>query len=157
MRRFNFRLQRVMEIREMKEKDCQRELARSMEVLNREERQLQNIAGEFQASREGLRRALMKKCTAGLLNSLNGWRNRQEDELKVQTAHTNEQKGRVDQKRSALVTASKKKKVLERLRERRLEEHQTESQQEEQAFLDELGCRIGRSWKRPNEDPGEKE
>jgi flagellar protein FliJ len=148
MKKFNFRLQRVIEVREVKKKECQRDLARSLEDLKLKEKVLQDAADESKNSHEGLRQALCKKANAGLLASLDRWRARQEDEVKVQTVRTEEQRREVDHRRAALILAAKDKKVLERLKEQRMEEHQTHMRREEQAFLDELGCRIGRTWAR---------
>lgn len=147
MKKFRFRLQRVLEVRAAKETACQRELARSVEELKREELRLQNAGSESKASGEGLRRALKKSCSAGNLIALDSWRIRKGEELKMQKARTRDRKNRVQQKRSTLIQASKDKKVLERLRQRRMEEHEAESRAEEQAFLDELGCRTGRTKK----------
>lgn len=158
MKKFNFRLQRVMEVRETKEKECQRELALSQEELNRQENLLEKTVAESKRSREGLRQALEKSSNAGRLTALDGWRERQEKEHRAQSDRTRKQKGEVDRSRKALVQASKEKKILERLRERRRQEHRALTQKEEQAFLDELGCRIGGSWKhlRPEADTEEK-
>ena len=95
-----------------------------------------------------MRKALERANNAGKLIALDEWRNLQEDELNKQSDRTRKQQVVVEEKRKALIQAYKEKKILERLRERRLEEHRAEVQREEQAFLDELGCRIGRSWRR---------
>ncbi len=148
MKRFNFRLQRVIDVRQSKEKECQRELSRSQQELLRQENRLQKCALESKKSREGLKKALERPSNIGKLIALDKWRNRQEDELDRQSDRTRKQQVVVEDKRKELVQASKEKKILERLRERRLEEHRMAVQREEQAFLDELGCRIGRSWGR---------
>ncbi len=146
MKKFDFRLQRVIEVREVKKKECERKLAQSVEGLREEERQLREAADQSQASHEGLRQALKNRSNAGMLASLDGWRRHQEKELHLQALKTAEQEQEVDRQRSALIQAAKEKKVLDRLREKKLDEYHSECAQEEQKFLDELGCRIGRSW-----------
>lgn len=152
MKRFDFRLQRVIEVREMKKKECQRELAKSQQELNRQETLLEAATTEYQTSHEGLRRALKKRSSAGSLATLEKWRGRREEEVRNQSHCTAQQRRAVDGKRAALIMAAKDKKILERLKEHALEEHRTECQREEQSFLDELGCRIGKIWKYPRED-----
>lgn len=152
MRRFDFRLQRVMEVRGVKKKECQRDLARSQEELNRQEQMLSQAADELKSSHEGLRKALKNRCSAGLLAALEHWRSRREEALHTQSQRTARQRHVVEERREVLITAAKDEKVLERLREHALEEHRTESLREEQSFLDELGCRIGRIWKYPPKD-----
>lgn len=150
MKKFNFRLQRVIEVREVKKKQCQRELAGSQAELARREELLAEAARESQASSEGLRKALKSPSKAGQLMALEGWRNRQEQEVQARRDQTEEQRLEVDRRRAALILAAKEKKALDRLKERRLEEHRGETLREEQAFLDELGCRVSRS--RQNQD-----
>ena len=44
----------------------------------------------------------------------------------------------VDEKRAELIEATKKKKVLDRLKERKLEEHNKAALKEEQALIDDI-------------------
>jgi flagellar protein FliJ len=148
MKKFNFRLQRVIEVREVKKKQCQRDLALSQEELTRREQLLEQAAEESRSSCERLRHALAAPARARELTALDGWRHRQAQEGVVQEAQTEEQRLEGDQRRAALILAAKDKKALERLKEHALEEHRGETLREEQAFLDELGCRVGHSWKR---------
>jgi flagellar FliJ protein len=141
MKKFKFRLQRVVEVREVKEKECQRELSVSAEELSRREKRLEEEASASSMSEDHLRKALKKSTNAGQLSALDGWRSQKERDVHQQHQRTEEQRGDVDLKRKALIQASKDKKVLERLRERRYLEHQKQQQTEEQAFLDELGSR----------------
>jgi flagellar FliJ protein len=148
MKKFNFRLQRVIEVREIKKKQCQKDLANSQEELTRREKLLEEASQEAQASSEGLRQALMRATKAGHLITLDRWRNRQKEEVEARTIKTEEQRQEVDRKRAVLILAAKDKKALDRLKERRLEEYRGEMLQEEQAYLDELGGRRSQSWKR---------
>jgi flagellar protein FliJ len=147
MKKFNFRLDRVVDVRRTKEKECQRELAQSQAEYQRQLLRLQEVAEASDQSNDHLRTALCKKTLAGELNAMHGWSQHQDYELQMQSHRTQEQVGVVEERRGALVQASKDKKVLEKLRERRLTEYHLEAEREAQAFLDELGCRIGRSWK----------
>jgi flagellar FliJ protein len=153
MKKFDFRLQRVIEVREVKKKQCQRDLAVSQEELARRQKLLEEAALESQAGNDGLRRALKATTKAGQLTALDGWRNRTEDEVQTRTGQTDEQLCEVDRRRAALILAAKDKKALDRLKERRLEEHRGESLREEQAFLDELGCRPDGSWQVLSNEP----
>jgi flagellar protein FliJ len=148
MKKFNFRLQRVIEVREIKKKQCQKELANSQEELTRRETLLEEASQEAQASSEGLRQALLRATKAGQLLTLDRWHNRQKEVVAVRTVKTEEQRQEVDRRRAALILAAKDKKALDRLKEQRLEEYRGEVLHEEQAFLDELGGRRDQSWKR---------
>jgi flagellar protein FliJ len=148
MKKFNFRLQRVIEVREIKKKQCQKDLAHSQQELTRREILLEEASQEAQASSEGLRQALTQTTKAGQLITLDRWRNRQKEEVEARTVKTEEQRQEVDRKRAALILAAQDKKALDRLKEQKLEEYRGEMLQEEQAFLDELGGRRRQSWKR---------
>lgn len=142
MKKFKFRLQRVVEVRETKEKECQRELSVSVEELKQREKRLEAETDASSMSQDHLRKALRESPNAGQLSALDGWRSQKERDLEQQCRRTEEQRSQVDLKRKALIQASKEKKVLERLRERRYLEHQKREQAEEQAFLDEQGSRV---------------
>ncbi len=145
MKKFRFPLEQVMEVREIKKKDCQRQLAKSVEELHQAEKKLQEAQENSHSSNEKLRQALQQSAHAGILTSLDRWRRRQEGEMLAQDQRTHQHREQVDHRRAALLLAAKEKRILERLRERRLEEHRDECLKEEQSFLDELGCRIGRT------------
>jgi flagellar FliJ protein len=154
MKKFKFRLQRVIEVRETKEKECQRELSLSMEELKRRERRLAEETEASSRSEAYLRKALKQSTNAGQLTALDGWRSQKERDVHQQHQRTVEQSGHVDQKRKALIQASKDKKILERLRERRYLEHHKQQQHEEQAFLDEIGSRPRSPGTNSNHDNG---
>ncbi|MCX6640548.1 MAG: flagellar export protein FliJ [bacterium] len=147
MKKFKFRLERVVDVRKTKEKECQRELAVSQAEYQRQLRRLEEAAEDSAHSSEKLRQALTKSATAGDLKLMHGWRMWQAEELRAQAYRTEAQECEVEEKREALIQASKDKKILEKLKERRQEEYRIEAEKETQAFLDELGCRIGRSWR----------
>jgi flagellar FliJ protein len=148
MRRFDFRLDRIIEVREVKKRECQRELAKSQRELLREEELLQQAQAQSEASREGLRQALKKSAQAGLLAALDGWRKKQEAQVQNQAQRTLAQRREMEQRRNDLIKADQEKRILDRLKEHAVEDYQAECRKEEQAFLDELGCRIGRIYRR---------
>ncbi|TKJ42228.1 flagellar export protein FliJ [candidate division LCP-89 bacterium B3_LCP] len=150
MKKFIFRLQRVAEIRKKKEKECQRDFALSMDELNRQEELLSHEEGESEKSHQGLHRALEKGHSAGELTTLDGWRTRKLKMLDDQIERTEKQRQEVEVKRKGLLQATKEKKILEKLKERRKAEHQISVQREERLFLDELGCRSKSSPETPH-------
>lgn len=139
MKKFTFRLQRVTEVRKRREKECQRELAVSQDQLRREELRLQELSEDSERNHEGLRSALAQKSNAGRLAALDSWRMHQLKEMENQQERTQERQFEVEKKRKVLVQASKEKKILEKLREKRKAEHREKVQRAEQIFLDEIG------------------
>ncbi|MBU0518142.1 flagellar export protein FliJ [bacterium] len=139
MKKFNFRLQRVIDVREIREKDCQRELASSMGELKLQREMLEAQQAESKQGEESLRRALTSRTNAAGLNALNGWRQWKEEEVVMQQQSTEKQAEVVEGKRKALLQASKERKILEKLKEKRMAEHQNEALRKEQNFLDDIG------------------
>ncbi len=141
MKKFKFRLQRVIDVRETKKKECQRELSLSQRELERWEEQLKREEKQASESQKGLKIALKNSVSARELNDLDCYRTWQEKKVGLLNQSTESQRLDTDKKRSALIQASKDKKVLERLKERRLVDHQAQISRSEQAFLDEIGSR----------------
>jgi len=150
MKKFNFRLQRVIDVREIKKKERARELAASQRELEKQEKRLCEAAAECESSQDGLRQALKKRSSAGLLATLEKWRSGREAAAHRQAQETTQQRQVVDGCRESLVAAAKEKEILERLKDRALVGYQSECQHEEQSFLDGLGCKIGNRWKYPH-------
>ena len=149
MKKFDFRLQRVIDVREIKKQERARELAASQRELEDQEKRLREAAAECESSQIGLRQALKKRSSAGLLAALEKWRSGREEAAHRQTQKTTRQRQVVDGCRESLVAAAKDKEILERLKDHALVEYRSECQHEEQSFLDGLGCKIGHQWKYP--------
>ncbi len=144
MKKFTFRLQRVIEVRRTREKECQRRLADSLQVLKKSEEQLEKERQESLRSRESLRRALRGPVSVAQLMALDGWHRWKNRQVQERNAQADRQRSIVDRKRRELIEAAKDKKILERLKEKRYEEYRVNSLREEQAVLDDLGTRTGR-------------
>ena len=149
MKKFNSRLQRVIDVREIRKKERTRELAASQRELENQERRLREAAAENESSQDGLRQALTRRSNAGLLATLEKWRRGREEAAHRQAQETTQQRQVVEGCRESLVAAAKDKEILERLKNRALVEYRSECQHEEQSFLDGLGCKIGNHWKYP--------
>ncbi len=141
MKKFKFRLQRVIDVRKTKENECQRELSLSKEELKRHEEELEQEMAESSESEKKLRKALKQKINAGGLAALHDYTTWTNKKVQLQSDRTEVQRLEVNLKRKTLIQASKEKKVLERLKEKRFAEHQDQQKKEDQAFMDELGSR----------------
>ncbi|MFH1863098.1 MAG: hypothetical protein ABH878_09855 [bacterium] len=144
MKKFTFRLQRVKEIRELKEREEQRKLAHSLEELHREEETLHQKVNAADRSNTELRHMLGESFRAAQLLHLDVWRKQQQENLKAQTLRTIAQRKKTEDQRQSLILASQERKILDRLRERHLNEHKIEVQRISQQLLDESGARLHR-------------
>jgi flagellar FliJ protein len=136
---FRFRLERVRELREHAEDRAREELASSLGAQLRGQAMLQaasdEVHGAHVASREGVQTGAMSAADlyAQQLYVERLERQRSDAELALERASAE-----VDARRGALVEASRKREALERLKERKRQEHVAHVQRLEGAFLDEI-------------------
>lgn len=140
MKRFRFSLQPVLDHRERIEDEKQQVVAKRKRALDEAEAELQRLNEEYRASASGLR-LKHRGMTA--------------EELRLYYAHLQfldrcivsqidvvaERRVALDGARSDLLEASKDRKVVEKLKERRHEAHVAEAHRVEQNELDDGNAR----------------
>lgn len=138
MRRFQFRLDRVMGVRRNRERICQQELAMAHEVLRVGEEDLARLEASETACAAAVRGqfsgVIRPVSIAGHLAYLRGLRRDAIHQQEVVDGLAAE----VEEKRADLLRASQEKKVLENLRERRYLSYRKDLNRREQTFLDEV-------------------
>ena len=138
MNRFRFRLQGVMRYRGAQEETKKREFGAVLGHLRHEEATYTGIIDDIKSHDD-----FSEKTGKGIIsvrNLINNFHYSRFLERKKtdQTKTVEKAQEAVDEKRSELVEATKKKKILERLRERKLEEYNRAVIKEEQALIDEI-------------------
>lgn len=137
MNRFRFRLQGVLRFRDAQEESKKREFGATLGHLTHEEARYNKIVNEFDRHDDLREKSGKGKILArNLISNFYYYRfleRKKSDQLKT----IEKAQEAVDEKRVELVEATKKKKTLERLKERRLEEYNKEVLKEEQALIDE--------------------
>jgi flagellar FliJ protein len=138
MKRFSFSLQSILELRERDEEDAKMALAEKEAELIRckgEQQQLEQNLIQFQLEQKEERTS--GQSVAELSYSVH-WRNK----LKLDIVHKNQEmeeiRSDIDLARANLLEATKKRKGMELLREKKLEQWQKERNRKDQEFLDEL-------------------
>ena len=140
MNRFRFRLESVLRFRKAKEDEKKREFGHTLGKLNTEERKYNDLV----RSGEEHDKHIEKKST-GIMSIRrminNFYYARHIDSSKIAQKNVVEAAQAVtDEKRAELVEATKKKKVLDRLKERKLEEHTKAELKEEQDYIDDIAA-----------------
>ncbi|MFC1538583.1 flagellar export protein FliJ [Candidatus Latescibacterota bacterium] len=138
MNRFRFRLESVLRFRRAKEDEKKREFGITLGELKREEKRYNEIV----SSSENHDR-LIEKTGKGRMSirSLinNFYYARHLDNTKTtQEKVVDAAKEVTNKKHTELVEATKKKKVLDRLKERKLEDYNKKLLKEEQDFIDDI-------------------
>lgn len=148
MKKFRFRLQALLKQREQIEKDCQRELAEAMRRAGRQKDVLTEIGEQ---TRETLARKREKQAGALSVGDLQIY-SRYQYRLKREALGAEELlralRKTEGQKREALLTAAKNRKVYDTLKERQRERFFREAAALERKEADEIGLnayRLGRS------------
>lgn len=136
---FQFRLQRVLKYRETIEDTRKKEFAEISRIYELEAEKLRSLQEEQSEKLQEL-----GELQRGILNLLvilfyHAYLGRLRTEIDAQAKRVEEVRLEKEQKREALIQASKDKKVLERLRERELEAYQKEEDRKLQIFMDEIG------------------
>lgn len=146
MKKFRFRLETLLGARRTQERARMEELGRQGRQLAAETERLEALAaardaavagapGEPDAQDVDLNRARLDET----------WRRHLADQVQRQGERVKEAAARTDEAREALLAAARDRSVVERLREKRAEEHREAVAQEEQKQLDEVAGRLLRN------------
>lgn len=138
MKKFKFTLDKVLEVRRIKEKEKQRHLAAALRTLENENKIFEHLNKQKENSWliiESLLKANLDPATITLAyKSLDG----QQTLTQLQDEKVTDAKLKFNEKREELVDIQRKKKILEKLREKQYEYYQMAGEKEEQKFIDEI-------------------
>ena len=139
MKRFTFRFQRILEIKERIEDARRAELGEATAVLNRETEQLSALF-ETQATYQNMSGLpVHQRVDMGLLGVSARYTERLKGEIQEQIGQLEKIKAVVENKRQKLLEATRERRVYEVLKERAEETHRRETNRRERMQLDEVG------------------
>ena len=137
-RPFQFRLERVRELREHAEDQAREELASSMAVQMKGEAMLRAAAEDVDAAQDARRRTATADLSGAELLALQAYLERTERQRESAALELDRREAEVDARRQALAVRSQERQVLERLKNRRRDDHRREMERREGALLDEM-------------------
>jgi flagellar protein FliJ len=137
-RPFQFRLERVRELREHAEDQAREELASSMAVRMKGEAMLRAAVEDMGAAQDARRRTAAADLSGAELLALQAYLERTERRRESAALELDRREAEVDARRQALAVRSQERQVLERLKDRRREDHKREMDRREGALLDEM-------------------
>lgn len=138
VKRFEFRLEPVRRYRAGVEKERKREFAEAQAAYDRELAELRRLRDEEARVGEELRRELRGRCDAERVRAGEIRLDLLHLRIEKQEARVREALRHLEERRRALLEAARERKVMDRLRELRWEDHLYEMGREEQGFLDEV-------------------
>jgi flagellar FliJ protein len=143
-RPFQFRLERVRALREREEEQAQEELANSLAIRLKGEAMLRAAAENVDDAREARRRSSSADLSGADLLALQAYMERTQLQQESAALELDRREAEVDARRAALQQRSQDRQVLERLKERRAEDHRVESERRESVVLDEMALNMHR-------------
>ena len=142
---FNFRLERVRAVRERMEDRAKEDLAQSLALRLQGESMLRAAAAELDEAREARRDSGTGVAVTGQdLAAAQAYLERAQRSLEARSLNLDRCDAEVDARRSALLMAARDRQVLERLKERRREDHTRKVERAQGAVLDELALGVHR-------------
>jgi flagellar protein FliJ len=137
-RPFQFRLERVRELREHAEDQAREELASSLSVRMKGEAMLRAAAEDLGAAHDARRRSSTADLSGAELIALQAYLERSERQRESAALELDRRQAEVDARRQALAVRAQERQVLERLKDRRRADHKREMERREGALLDEM-------------------
>ena len=141
MKPFRFTLESVYRLRQEAVDRANDHLAREMLQLNREQQNLDQIGERIEQAREGFREAMSSGAQSGLIVQLRQFMVSLEQERTNRESTLEAHQARVDSCQKALIVARRKLETMEKIKTKRLREHETKWSSEEQKELDEMMVR----------------
>jgi len=138
MNRYKFKLQRVLDVKNIYREKRRRELQNSMTKLTREENVLKGLSENLDGSQNEMKKKRMKTMTGFELSFYYKYFNYLSALIDVQNKKIAQAKNEVTKRREKLIEATKEKEILEKLKERTWESYSRELKKEEQKLSDEI-------------------
>jgi len=143
MKPFRFTLESVHRLRQEAVDRANDHLARETLALKREQETLDRIGERIEQAREGFREAMSSGAQSGLIVQLRQFMVSLEQERTNRKSTFEAYQARVDSCRKALIAARRKLETMEKIKAKRLREHEAKWFSQEQKELDELMLRGG--------------
>jgi flagellar protein FliJ len=139
MKRFQFRLQKVLEYKEDIEKQKMNDLAAAKQALAEEMDRLEWIQTTHKANGEALKcRTAEKTIRPDEIQAHLRYQKKLEADLKAQTRRVEAAEEKTEKQRQILLDAAKERKTLETLKDKKLQSHLAEVERQDRNFFDEV-------------------
>lgn len=133
---FKFPLQRLLELRELREQAMARELANARQAAEAEHQQHHELATARDSAQAHVSRAASQSPTVGHLAILSYAVTQLGERAEAAHEQTVAADATVEGRRDALTSAAQDRQILDRLRSRRLGEHRADSAQADRNTMD---------------------
>lgn len=140
--KFNFRLQKILELRKHQEENIKNQLAILTKELESEKIKLHQYLKEQSNVLSEINMMIGKIIDMDDLLFKRNYINKLDSSISMQKKIIHHLKNEHNNKIKEYVDISKKLKILEKLREKKYKQFKEETEKEEQIFLDEIGTNL---------------
>ena len=138
MQKFRFKLQRLLDFRKIREEQAEAEFAKATRVFLHEKELLRQLESNLADTFSRLKLEQEKTSSLLTLKLFQDYIDTTREGIKLQTGKVAAAADRRQQCLRKLEEAARKRKGVESLKEKKLQQYHEEALREEQAFLDEL-------------------
>ncbi|MCK5145294.1 flagellar export protein FliJ [bacterium] len=139
MKKFKFRLEKVMDMRAEAERQRQMDLARAQIELVKEEDRLKELESKLSRERDAIEQMRQgERFNPYEMDCRYRYKKKIENDMSRQCVRIKEAKTKVVLRRNALLEAAKERKMLENLKSRQREAYLAEFARKEQALIDDV-------------------
>jgi len=138
MRGFKFKLQSVLDQRQKKEDILKKELADKKLLFEKQKILMESLKSKLSDTRQEFRDRQNERLKASEAAAYISFFDRIGHEIELQTMKLAELVAEVNRAQERLMEAMKEKKIIEKLRDKQMEEYRTEVNRQEQVFIDEI-------------------
>ena len=138
MQKFRFKLQRLLDFRKIREEQAEAEFAKATRVFLHEKERLRQLETNLSDTFDRLKQEQEKHSSLLTLKLFQDYIDTTREGIKLQAVKVAAAADRRQQCLRKLEEAARKRKGVESLKEKKLQQYHEEALKEEQAFLDEL-------------------
>ena len=138
MQRFRFKLQRLLDFRKIREGQAEAEFAKATRVFLHEKDLLRQLESTLAKMFDGLKQEQAKPSSLLMLKMFQDYIDSTREGIKLQATKVAAAADRRQRCLQILKEATRKRKGVDNLREKKLQQYQEDMLREEQAFLDDL-------------------
>ena len=136
--KYEFKLEAVRRLREFEEEKCQREFGDALRILEGEQKVLQDLLVSRRRTEEAFREQTEQGDIAGQAMMYHNFLQKLANDIEVRNEKVLKAKKACEQMRQALLMAMKKRKALDRLKEKGEQAFLEQLNNEEQKFINEM-------------------
>lgn len=136
--KYQFKLEAVRRLREFEEEKCQREFGDALRIMEGEQQILHGLFASRKRTEEAFRDQTEQGDTSGQAMMYHHYLQKLAGDIEVQNEKVSKAKKVCEQMRQALLTAMKKRKALDRLKEKGEQAFLEQLNSEEQKFINEI-------------------